>query len=204
MAWFQQLTTAPTMAHCLILADFVLDGLEEALDEYGDEDAADPSKWPLDRKLLAERIRKRLASADWYSDLTMGDAEIWYTVLRGLMEEPGQQIGIGFQCENEGFLYWDAAEIAARHGAPMMAEPMFGNRGFRNSGKSRGDVELIYTIYLPQQSRQLLNQLEKAVPHFEALPDEEDNERAQFFQGLLEPIRQIVAAGRVMWVQTDT
>jgi len=50
----------------------------------------------------------------------------------------------------------------------------------------------------------LLRQLGKAVAHFETLPDEEDGDRDQFFQGLLEPVRRIVAAGRVMWVQTDT
>src|SRR5947209_16181939 len=85
---------------------------------------------------------------------------------------------------------------------PMMAEPAFGNSGFRYSGKSRGELELMYTIHLPQQTQRLLHQLEKAVPHFESLPDEEDGDRAQFFQGLLEPVRRIVASGRVMWVQT--
>jgi hypothetical protein len=201
---FEQLTASPTREQALVLADSILDGLEDALEEYGDDQAADPSKWPLDRKSLADRIQKRLASADWYADLTYGDAAIWDDMLHNLQDEPGEKLGIDFQCENDGFLYWDAAAIAARHGAPMMAEPKFGNSGFRYSGKSKGDIDLMYSFYLPAQTQILLKQLEKAVPHFETLPDDEDGDRDQFFRGLLEPAKRIVEAGRVMWVQTDT
>lgn len=38
----------------------------------------------------------------------------------------------------------------------------------------------------------------------ETLSDVEGGERGQFFQGLLEPVKRIVEAGRVMWVATDT
>jgi hypothetical protein len=86
-----------------------------------------------------------------------------------------------------------------------MAEPAFGNGGFRYSGKSKSEVELVYSIYLPPQVQQLLAQLEAAAPHFESLPDDvEDGDRAQFFRGLLAPVRTLAAEGRVMWVQTDT
>lgn len=203
---FQQLTTAPTMEQCLLLADSALHGLDEALDEYSNDLAADPNKWPTDREALAKSIQNRLTSADWYADLTFGDACIWdHNVLGALADEAGQQIGIDFQCENDCFLYWDAAEIAAEHGASMMAEPKFGNNGFRYSGKSRTDLELLHTIYLPADVEKLLQQLEDVLPHFESLPDEgADGNYAQFFEGLLEPVRRICAAGRVMWVQTDT
>ncbi len=204
-AVFEQLVTAPTTAQCAALADALIDDLEELLDEYDGEDAADPAKWPRQRGALAKAIGARLAAADWYADLTLGDSVIWDNgVVGGLDDKPGEAIGIDFRCEQDGFLYWHAAKRAARHGAPMMAEPAFGNAGFRYSGKSKGDVDLLYTIYLPPQVRQLLAQLEAVVPHFEALPDEPDGERDQFFRGLLEPVRAIAAAGRVMWVQTDT
>ncbi len=203
-AAFEQLTAAPTAEQGLALADVVVDDLEDLMDEYDEDDAADPKKWPSDRKRLAESIAKRLAMPDWYADLTMGDAAIWDQILRSWMDEPGAELGLDFRCDNDGMLYWDAAGIAAKRGAPMMAEPHFGNAGFRYSGKSKSDVELMYTFYLPAQVKQLLAQLEKAAPHFETLPDEEGGDRDQFFQGLLEPVKQIVAEGRVMWVQTDT
>ncbi|MBN9521297.1 hypothetical protein J0H58_22715 [bacterium] len=204
-AVFEQLVTAPTPAQCAALAAAVVDDLEDLLDEYDGANAADPAKWPRTRGALAKAIGARLAAADWYADLTRGDAVIWdNSVLRGLDDKPGEVIGIDFRCENDGFLYWDAPKRAARHGAPMMAEPAFGNAGFRYSGKSRGDIDLLYTIYEPPRVRLLLAQLEAVVPHFEALPDEPDGERDQFFRGLLEPVRTIAAAGRVMWVQTGT
>ena len=202
---FQQLTTSPTIEQCLVLANPIVEDLESLLDEYGDDEAADPKKWPLKRDALAETIRKRLTSPDWYADLTYGDAAIWDQILGQLDDEPGEELGVSFRCENDGFLYWDAANLAAKYGASMMAEPKFGNSGFRSSGKSRGDLELIYTYYLPPQVQQLLQQLEKVAPKFEKLSDDdEEGDRAQFFTGLLEPVRRIAAEGRVMWVQTDT
>ena len=187
----------------------LLDGLEDALTEYQDELAADPTKWPTDRSALATAIQRRLASPDWYADLTYGDAVIWDNyVLSALERDPGEQFGIDFQNENDGMLYWDAAQMAAEHGAPMMAEPKFGGNGFRCSGKSRSDLEFAYTIYLPADVQKLLAQLEQAEPHFAALHEDDDEpeseEHEQFFEGLLEPVRRIADAGRVMWVQTDT
>jgi hypothetical protein len=204
---FHRLTTAPTMAHSLMLADWALLeldwALEEALDEYDASFAADASLWPLDRQALAGSICRRLASPDWYANLTMGDAVIWdLHVLAGLRYAPGEAIGIDFRHEENGFLYWNAAKTAARVGAPMLAD--FGNGGFRYFGRSRSELELMYTAYLPPQTRQLLQQLDRVAPHFATLPDEEGGERDQFFRGLLEPVRAIVGAGRVMWVLTDT
>lgn len=203
-AAFEQLTTAPTAEQGRVLAEAVVEDLEDLLDEYFEEDAADPKKWPQNAKRLAESIGKRLAMPDWYADLTLGDSFIWDTILHTLSDEPGEELGLDFRCENDGYLYWDAAIIASKHGAPMMAEPQFGNAGFRYSGQSKGDVDLLYTFYLPAQVRQLLAQLEKAVPHFETLPEDEEGDRDQFFRGLLDPVKQIAADGRVMWVQTDT
>lgn len=207
---FEQLTTSPTIEQCLALADNVLDGLDEVLDEYSDELAADHAKWPLDRVALAESIKRRLASPDWYADLTYGDAVIWCNqVLGSLQGEVGEQFGIDFRSENDGMLYWDAAEMAAGQGATMMAEPQFGGSGFRNSRKSWSELELNYAFYLPADVQKLLGQLEKARPYFDAMYNEDDDEpeseeHEQFFEGLLEPVRKIAEQGRVMWVETDT
>jgi hypothetical protein len=199
---FEQLTTSPTIEQCRILASPLVDDLEDMIVEY--EDEADPKKWPLDLDDFTESIRKRLVSQDWYADFNYGDAAVWGTIIWQLTDEPGEKLGVDFRCDNDGFLYWNAAKLAAKHGAPMMTEPKFGGSGFRYSGKSRGDIDLNYTFYLPPQVQQLLKQLEKAVPHFETLPEDEDGDRDQFFRGLLEPVRTLAAEGRVMWVQTDT
>lgn len=199
---FHQLTTSPTKRQCLAMAESIADDVEYMLDEY--EDEADPDKWPSDAADLAESIRARLIRADWYGDLTAGDAEIWNTILHELTGETGAEVGLDLRSENDGFLYWDAPALAAKKGAKLMAEPVFGNSGFRFTGKSSSDIDLMYSIHLPERTRELLAQLEAVVPHFEKLPDVPDGDRDQFFRGLLEPVRRIVAAGRVMWVQADT
>src|SRR5262245_41744510 len=203
---FQQLTTAPMIEQCRVLADEMLEVLEDAPREYKGG-SVDPNKWPTDREALTKLLQMRLASPDWYADLTYGDAVIWDSVVSALMYDEGEQTGISCQCENDGMLYWDAAEMAAEHGAPMMAERNFGGGGFRCSGKARTDLELMYTIYLPAEVQKLLAQLEKARPHFEAMVNDDDDERVpeeyeEFFDGLLKPVRKIADAGRVMWVRT--
>jgi hypothetical protein len=86
----------------------------------------------------------------------------------------------------------------------MMAEPIFGNKGFRYSGKSRTELDLHYSIHLPKEVQQLREQLEKVAPFFESMEDEDSENREQFFDGLLEPVQNISDSGRVLWVQTDT
>ncbi len=43
---FQQLTTSPTIEQSLFLAKPILSDLEDMLEEYDGEEAADPAKWP--------------------------------------------------------------------------------------------------------------------------------------------------------------
>lgn len=197
---FEQLTSAPTKSQCLSAADLVLDELDDMLSEYDGDDAADPDKWPTDRLTLAKAIRKRLVSPDWYADLTMGDAAIWSDLVFQMIQDDGMD----FQNENDGLLYWDAAALAVRHGAATMAESSFGRAGYRYSGVSVTDVDLMYTVFEPDHVRDLLDELEAVAPHFEKLPATPEGDRDQFFRGLLEPVRRAAADGRVLWVQTDT
>jgi len=197
---FEQLITAPTKGQCLSAADLVLDELDELLVEYDGDDAADPDKWPTDRLALAKAIRTRLVSPDWYSDLTWGDAAIWSDLVFQLIQDDGMD----FSNENDGLLYWDAAALAVKHGAPLMTEATFGRAGFRYAGVSVTDLDLMFTVFEPDQVQLLLEELEAVAPHFETLPATPEGDRDQFFRGLLEPVRRAAADGRVLWVQTDT
>jgi hypothetical protein len=196
---FSQLTTAPTREQGLVLADY----LREYLASSDDEPSA---MWPGDREALAGLIVRRLALPDWYSDLSYEDAHVWDSVLLSLDGEPGEALGIGFQCSDYESIYWDCAEAAADRGATMVAEPAFGNSGFRYFGKPTSDYSNypMYTLYTPDRARHLLAQLEEVEPHFRSLAGGEGSVREQFFEGLLPPVRGAVARGRVLWVQTDT
>lgn len=203
-AIFHQLTTSPTKAQGLALADGFVDEVEVYFDEYEGEDAADPKKWPLRRAALGESIRKRLAAPDWYADLTAGDRVIWDGILDGLTGEPGETIGIDFRCENDGILDWDTATLAANQGASMMADPRFAHSGYRCAPEARVHLGPNYSFYLPPETRQLLEQLENVSPHFPTSPKGKSKDPHPFFQGLLEPVRRIVKAGRVMQVCANT
>jgi hypothetical protein len=202
---FQQLTTSPTFEQAKEFADAIGDMkkvLKGSAEWYGE--AANPALWPLDKAALAEVIRKRLAAPDWYADCNCGDAAIWTKLILDLHGELGKKLGIDVDFYDDAMIWWNAAMIAERHGAPMMAEPRFGGSGFRYSGHARSELEFMYSLYLPPEVQELLRQLEKAAPYFELLPDEEEGDRDQFFRFLMAPVRDTVERRRVLCIQTDT
>lgn len=201
---FTQLTTNPTREQGLILADYLLEEFEDYLEDYDDE--SDAQIWPRDRDGLAGFIVKRFAMSDWYSDLSMDNANMWDNVLHALQDEPGEEIGLDLQCPDYESIYWDCAEIAAAQGASMMAESVFGGSAFRYSGKpsSKYTVYPMYSFFVPQQVKELFAQLKSVESHFATLPGGEGSPREQFFEGLLPPVTYAAENNRVLWVQTDT
>jgi hypothetical protein len=127
-------------------------------------------------------------------------------VVFALQHAPGQAFGIDFQFTDYESICWDCAEIAAAQGASMMAEPIFGNSGFRYFGKPAAAYSLypMYSLFTREQTPALLSQLERVEPHFRSLPEGAESPREQFFEGLLPVVREVVANDRVLWVQTDT
>jgi len=201
---FTRLTTSPTKADGDALADFIVEELEDYLEDVDDE--SDAEMWPKDRNGLSALIIKRLAMPDWYSDLSCDNANMWDNVLFALQDEPGEEIGIDFQCSDYESIYWDCAEIAAKQGASMMAELAFGSSGFRYFGKPSSEYSNypMYSLFGLDKTKELLTQLDAVESHFASLADGEGTPREQFFEGLLPPVRTAVENGRVLWVQTDT
>ncbi len=187
---FEQLTTQPTKDQGLAFADEFLEHIDDYAEYYG---------WPVDRDHLADFIMGQLSSEIWYSR-AKGD-DIHEDIVHSLQHKPGKTIGIDFQCENltDALLYWDAAELACEHGATKLESSVFGKGGYRNA--ELHSETPIYRIYMPEDAQELLRELGTVEQHFTSHPDEET--RAQFFEGLLEPVQRVVSAGRVLWVQTD-
>ena len=199
---FTTLVTDPTDAHARPFAE---DLLAESGDDVGEVG------WPADADGLTAFIRTRLASPDWYSDLDEDAARLWNDVVFQFTEEPGEACGLDMRCADYESIYWDCAEFAAANGAPMLAEPQFGSRGFRCPPERLGDpadggLDPYYSLYTPDETRTLLAQLEAVEPHAAALPDrdEEGSVAEQFFEGLLPPVADAAAEGRAMFVQLDT
>lgn len=196
---FSQLTTQPTDDQ----ARFAAQSLLLVLDEF-EADALDAAKLTKDLDTLAPLVKKRLASADWYGDLTYHEAVAWDGMLRQFSNELGKQLNLGFECTSDWeSIYWDCANAANDQGATMMAEPSFGNSGFRYFGKPTSDWNPfpMYTFYDPQRVQELLAQLDSVAPWFHSQGGETEEE---FVDGLLIPVRNTATAKRVLWVQTDT
>lgn len=194
-AVFSQLTTSPTDQQAQVFARYVLNRVRKS------------NTWPKDLDALAVAIKTRLAMPNWYSDLSTSDAQVWDDVVFSLCDEPGEEIGIGFQCSDYESIYWDCAEEAAAQGVEMMQEPTFGSSGYRFFGDLAHDYgyHRTYSIFDSDTVRKLLKQLNAIEPHFAALPDEGGGSlHEQFFQGLLPPVKYAAESDRVLFVQTDT
>ena len=187
---FSQLTTVPTDEQAKACARYVQDRVTKS------------KAWPRDLDALTAAIKARLAMPDWYDDLSTEDAETWDDVVFSLCREPGDEIGIGFECSDYESIYWDCAEEAAAQGAEMMQEPTFGSSGYRFSGNLAHDYGYyrIYSILDADGVKQLLNQLKAVEPHFAGLPNDGDGcLHEQFFDGLLPPVKYAAENDRVLF-----
>ena len=199
---FTALVTEPTDEQARALAAQLVDESRGGLLDVG---------WPTDVSELTGFVKERLAADDWYGDLSQDAAALWTNVVFSLREEPGEACGLDFQCSDYESIYWDCAEFAAEHGAPMMSAPTFGSSGFRcppDRLDPDGDDPLdpYYSLYTPAQTRTLHDQLRAVEPHAAALPDreEEGSVAEQFFEGLLPTVAAAAESGRVLFVQLDT
>lgn len=191
---FHQLTTSPTIEQAKVFAEYFSSNASNYLEVFHWKEAVFP-----------ELIQHRLALSDWYLDLSQEASEMWDEILFSLMDEPGQTLGIDFQCNDYECIDWDCAAMAAEQGATMMAETQFGASAYRYNGTPSYDGYYpMYSFYLPEQCRELLSQLESVESHFLTLPDEEYSPREEFFEGLLPAVKNAVSTGRILWIQTDT
>jgi hypothetical protein len=197
---FTQLTTSPTKEQSDILADYIVEDLEDFIDDYVEEGA---SIWPTDRDELSEFIRKRLAMQDWFSDLTDGNDEVWDEIVNSLLDEPGEKIGIDIQCDVSPIVD-ECAAIAVEQGVTMMRGERWGSSRFRDAGRPDGEYsDACYSIYTTEQCKELLAQLEKVEPYFESLPAGEGTPGEAFFESLYPEVQEAVEKGRGLWVAID-
>ena len=193
---FSQLTTNPTDSQARTIADYI------------HNDNSDSHVWPNDIIALTNEIKRRLALDDWYAGLSDDDAGVMDDIVFSLLDnEIEKQLGVGFECSDYESIYWDCADLAAAQGATMMQEPTFGSSGFRFSGDlAHGfGYHRIYSIFNPEEVKELLVQLQNVEPYFASLSgDGEGGVREQFFQGLLPPVKHAAKNKRYLFIQTDT
>lgn len=192
---FKQLTTEPTPEQAQILADQILD----------DSEIAAESIFNLERDPLAAAIQERLASDDWYSDLSYADGLVWESIIELIRESASESLGIELHTDTDfDSVYWDVCEQAVKHGAKAMAEPNFGNSGFRFFGKPTNEHNPfpMHSIHTPEETKELYKQLRSVQHQFGDDVDLDTSE--EFHEALLLPVQIAAENGRYLWVQTDT
>lgn len=194
---FRELTSSPTTTQASAIAEFTQS-------EYADF-LKNSKSWPDGGDALTVRIKRCLASDDWYADSADGDPFDMDLIVSSMLDDGVQEkLEIGFECLQYDSIYWDCAEMAASKGADMMQESRFGSSGFRCADAQKS-IAREYSIFTPEQTLELHRQLKKVEPHFSSLRDDgESGIRQQFFRDLLEPVRRTAEDARYLFVTTDT
>ena len=196
---FQQLITSPTREQALVLADYMLGDVMPYSDEF--EFFEEPEIWPEDRDALADRIIAHLAQPEWYTGLRIESARKWDLLVQSLRDEPGEALGIDFRYLDDEPISGDCIETKAKLGATMMTD--LGSRGFRYYGKPAAEDWPTYSILLPEMLQTLLIQLEGIETKMESSAGGYGSPRQQYFDVLMPTVREVIAQGRALWVQTD-
>ncbi len=207
---FHRFVEEPSRTQLLAFAEQVSDGLDES-----DEDLkpGDPvSDWPSEPEELCEVIRPRLASLDWYSDLSDAGKSIWERAIIAFSERRRRGDDLSFRCACDDSVYWDVIEIARRyHGVPLnritdAAVSHFGARPYRYHPPADrvpewGDWTPYHSMHTPDEVVRLLEELKAAGPSILAAQD--DDARGDY-ERLLPAVEKVARDGRLLYVGVDT
>ena len=161
--------------------------------------------WPRETGPLTEAIRQRLASPDWYSDLSAEDAEVMDEIALSFIEVP--QLGIDHQgtC-NYVEVSLACIEKIAAFGATMPSRERFGWSGFRVLGHqdAQHQQERPYSIFGPEEVTVWAANLRSVEPRFREIEDvSKGGVRQEFLEKLLPFVSVAAAAGCYLFVQGD-
>lgn len=163
---FRRLIEHPAQHELKTIRKMLAERLED-LDGECEED--DPIlQWNSSPAALEALLKQRLASDDWYGDLSTAGKELWEGLIFDICTDH-DEFDLGFQVENDG-IYWDVINVArARLKIPPetiteKAISAFGQRPFRYCPQpSQGETRPVMDPEEQKASFQLLNQfLEEA------------------------------------------
>lgn len=130
---FRRLVEQPTQHEIKTLRKMLAERLEDLDGECEDDDPI--LQWNSSPAALEAVVRQRLASDDWYGDLSTAGKELWEGLIFDICTD-NNVLDLGFRVESDG-IYWDVINVAfAKLKIPQetindKALSTFGQRPFR-------------------------------------------------------------------------
>ncbi len=163
---FRRLIEHPAPHELKIIRKMLAERLEDLNGACDDDDPI--LQWNSSPAALEAIVKQRLASDNWYSDLSTAGKELWEGLIFDICTDH-DEFDLGFRVENDG-IYWDVINVAlARLKIPPetiteKAISTFGQRPFRYCPQpSQGDARSAVDPEEQKASLQVLNQfLEEA------------------------------------------
>jgi hypothetical protein len=206
---FRKFIAKPAKAQLLAFADHLSYLLDEYEGRFATEDPV--ADWPSDPKELSEVVRKRLALADWYGDLSNTAKELWERAVCGfgLSEKYLDHLQEG-GADSVG---WSVIALARKHHGikeGMIGEKMlsrFCECPFRyfpvlNRRRKRDDWHSNHSMHPPEEVVQLIDELIAARPTIEKSGSRYDIDALD--DDFLPVLARIAQAGRMFHVYADT
>lgn len=208
---FKDFVNNPTDDQLLSFSTLLSDGLDQVNEDLEEEDAV--SDWPSDPEELRGVVKQRLARDDWYGDLSAPAQEAWANAVYSFCSDTEE---VGFRVDHDG-VYWDVIELACKHLnaspneiSPGVALSEFGKRpyAYHPAAKDEDDEDSwdlnwhdYHSMHTPDEVRRMVQELQTAAP---AIEKSRDKQAINDYDSLMPVLEQLVAEGRMLFVQTDT
>ena len=203
---FQKFTKKPTKKQLKKFAESLDDRYERVMDELEETDVA--HSWSADAKDHEAAIQERLASEDWYGDLSDEACGIWEWSMFDLANDAAN---FDFRCESDG-VYWYVIQYCEEHASKTSkssAIARFGHwpYGLQKAPKQPKDFlephwMPYHSMRPPEEVEQMLAEAKAADKYVKSKKDRETYD--ELIDTLIPTLEKIAADERMLFVQVDT
>ena len=208
LSWekFQKFTLKPTKTQLKKLGEFLDDNYEGVIDELDKDDVA--HTWVADAKDPHSAIQQRLASEDWYGDLSERACGIWECAINSLAQSNDKMFD--FRCESDG-VYWYVIQYCEEHAAKKSKSPAISRFAwpYGLQKQPRAPKDMFESHWMPYHSmrpphevQQMLEEAKAADAFIKAKNDKETYN--ELIDELIPTLETIANDDRMLFVQVDT
>ena len=203
---FQKFINKPTKKQLKKFAESLDDNYEAAMDELEKKDIA--HTWSADADGFEAAIKDRLASEDWYSDLSGKARGIWEWSMFSLAQE---ESNFDFRCESDG-VYWTVIEYCTQHASKKSKSPAIARFGHWPYGLQKAPKQPkdflephrmpYHSMRPPEEVDQMLQEVIAAEKFVKGKKDVDTYN--ELVDELIPTLEKIAKDKRMLFVQVDT
>ncbi|WP_040352878.1 hypothetical protein [Blastopirellula marina] len=174
--------------------------------------------WPTDAEALTPLVQQRLATIDWYADLSVRGKGLWEGAAFSFLTDKRSRKEFNFRAESDGISFTILEKLHEHFGvaADTVTDRMFTQFGkmplrcrYRQLDRPSWEDFCDGLVYVPwhgvhstADAAQLIEELKAAEPT--VLADDDAEVEREYAEELLPMLEKIVKKQRLLFVQVDT